>query len=87
MNYGFESSADSSSNTRKCKTTDWCRARGVYYHKTINVYYSPYWTRSPYRHYNDFYSAADIDSYGRLAQSGVDSEIDAVRPAINLKIS
>ena len=84
--YGFENNADSS-DLRKCKTIDWCRARGIYYSNKINQYYSPYWTRSPYRFYNDIYSAADIDSYGRLAASDVSFTGDGVRPAITLKIS
>ena len=86
VGYGFENTTDSS-DFRKCITSDWCRARGVYYHKKMNQYYSPYWTRSPFRHYNSIYSAADIDSAGRMAGSDVSFAGNAVRPAINLKLS
>ena len=85
-NYGFINS-DDLTDTRKCITTDYARANGVYYYTKINPYYSPYWTRSPFRFTNSTYTSADVDSAGRLAASDVTFEGDAVRPAITLKLT
>ena len=86
-NYGFVNDG-SSSLTRKCKTTDWARARGVYYYNKSNQFYSPYWTRSPYRYtYNtELYTSTNVDSTGCMDDGDVTLTSYAVRPAIYLDL-
>ena len=82
-NYGFSTSA-SSSDTRICKTTDWARARGVWYSLNSSYLYNGnYWTRSPYSEAS--YDVSDVRHDGRLDHSEGKLTEHSVRPCISLR--
>ncbi|MCR5693068.1 MAG: DUF6273 domain-containing protein [Bacilli bacterium] len=60
--YGFLTSIGETS-TRSCRTTDWSRARGAFYHTGSDKYqYNGfYWTRSPYSGYSNYVSGVKGD--------------------------
>ena len=86
-NYGFQISTDSTS-LRCCITTDWARARGIYYYTSsgFNQYCCSYWTRSPCNSNNPVYVSA-IAPDGRLSFNGVNHGDCGVRPALSIKIA
>ena len=84
--YGFSDSTDSS-DTRRCNTTDWSRARGIYYSTKVYPKKGDYWTRSPERHRNDSYNSWSVSYMGAIGFCGVDYAAEGVRPSIYLKVS
>ena len=84
--YGFSTSADS--NTRYCKTTDWARARGAGYSTSSELYYGPYWTRSPYSGYPyNSYSYYACSVLSDLNNFDVSRSSCSVRPGLSIKIA
>ena len=82
--YGFSSTSNVSTKTRRCKTTDWTRARGTYCSTSSSYLYNGYYfTRSPARGYDQ--RASDVYYNGSLDLSHV-NDIDGVRPALTIKI-
>lgn len=82
-NYGFSSLTD-----RKCKPTDWAKARGAHYYTVTG--YGFYWTRSPYESstgYRGSKVVSSIQSTGDLEYSDIDSAGSSVRPAISFSLS
>lgn len=83
--YGFATSTGSTS-TRCCKTTDWARARGACYEKTISsyLYNGLYWTRSP----RSSDGAWNVDYDGNLKYSYIVHYANGcVRPSLSLVIA
>lgn len=88
-NYGFVSSIDPS-NTRKCKATDWTRAKiGMFY--DYIEYNLGYWTRSPYSGggYHDIRQdhALSFAADGRWNANRVEYDLLGTRPAITFSLT
>lgn len=84
--FGFEATSEESFR-RYCKTTDYARAKGIYYYPSAGVYSQycgAYWTRSPTSAYT--YYAQEVNVDGRFVISQVDSMSSGVRPSIVLKM-
>lgn len=84
--YGFSTST-SSTDTRYCRTTDWARARGAYYHTSSGSYQynGYYWTRSPL---SDSYGAWGVNYDGYLNRCNYVNDTDgSVRPGLSIKIA
>ncbi len=70
---------------RRCKMTDYARARGAWYSTDPSYLYNGfYWTRSPYSGYSN--SAWYVYSGGNLNSSYVYISDSAVRPALNVNL-
>lgn len=83
--YGFSASTDPT-DTRRCRATDWVRARGAYYIPFISYQYSGYyWTRSPWSNGSNYAWCADSD--GELRSFKVSDTYYGVRPAISITIA
>ena len=87
--FGFSNST-SSSDTRRCKITDWAKIKGGSYSQSgTNQDYGTYWTRSPAGSY-PCKTASSISESGYLNTYDVTlgnvTDYYCVRPAINLKI-
>lgn len=85
-NFGFPSDKGSTS-TRYCKTTDYARARGIYYYPDSVFtfqYCGSYWTRSPIDS-SQYYSQV-VNVNGQIVTSDIISTSCGVRPGITLKI-
>lgn len=81
--YGFSTSTDST-NTRKCRTTDWARARGAYYYTAYN---GSYWTRSPGSAGSDYVWSVRSDGYLACFYDGRTYDMEhSVRPSLSIKI-
>ena len=82
--YGFDTDADDTSDTRVCVTTDYARATGVWCNTTTKLQYSgSYWTRSASSEF--YYCAWNVNSGGFLSEYAVDG-IHGVRPCISVRI-
>lgn len=84
--YGFNESRRYDDKRRRCKTTDWARARGAFY--DIHSYYlhnGKYWARSPDSSYS--WSAVLVGEDGFIAYDYVASSDYSVRPALSLRIA
>ena len=89
INYGFPDTTTTEAIARRCKPTDFAKARGAYYLTTQQAWsygYGIYWTRSP----SDYDAFARmlrfVDSDGRLLNSGdVLTKKYCPRPAMVLK--
>ncbi len=84
--YGFSTSTDST-DTRCCRTTDWARARGVYYYTSSGSYQynGYYWTRSPSSNYYDYVWNVGYDGF--LDDNLVYITSSSVRPALSITIA
>ncbi len=85
LDYGFPTTTDTSLN-RCCKTTDYARARGIYYYPSAlyTQYCGVYWTRSPSGTYSYCSRAINVD--GKIVVSQVDSSYVGIRPSIVTKL-
>lgn len=91
INYGFPDATTTEAVARRCKPTDFAKARGAYSKPTQQTWsygYGIYWTRSP----SDYDAFATMSSYvdpdGRLLSSGnVLTKNHCPRPAMVLKTS
>ena len=72
-----------SSDTKRCKTTDWARAKGAWCDREYD-YNGRYWSRSPYSSSNIVW-AVDVDSYF-VSENPIYDAFIGVRPAITIKI-
>ena len=80
LSYGF------SKDTRRCKTTDWARARGVYYNTSSSYLYNGnYWTRSPLSDRSDL--AWLVNYGGNLYYDLVIYTSYSVRPSLSINIA
>lgn len=85
--YGFLRSTGETS-TRSCRTTDWSRARGVFYHTDSDKYqYNGfYWTRSPHSEHSNYVSG--VMFYGSLDnRCYVCDAFYGVRPTLGIHIA
>ena len=84
--YGFDSTNDTSTPSRQCKTTDYSRTKGVWYNtgdKNSELkYFGSYWTRTPSSEF--YYSAWNVNSTGHLSEYAVDGDSHSVRPCITI---
>ena len=82
--YGFSTSIYSTT-TRRCKTTDWARAKGAIWSNSSDQYNGNYWTRSPGNNYSDF--AQYVNTSGNLTTNYTYHTYYSVRPALSIKIA
>ena len=84
--YGFSTSTGLS-DIRCCKTTDYARARGVYYNTSSSsyLYNGLYWTRSPYSDHSK--NAWNIGDGGSLSYNPAYYTTIGVRPGLSIKIA
>ena len=80
--YGFSTSKNEYDTSRKCKTTDWARARGALHSDSYKN--GPYWTRSPSS--GSSTHAWYVSSGGTLGTSTTGTSY-CVRPSFSFKIS
>ena len=93
--YGFSTSTKAT-DTRCCRTTDFARARGIYYYTNNGSweYNGFYWTRSPFEatsndfdNYYEIYERVEVVHYGgKLTNSIVDLSDYGVRPSLSISI-
>lgn len=82
--YGFSTDIGES-DTRKCKTSDWSRARGAYCLSSgDNQYNGRYWTRSPY---NSEYFTWYVREAGNYGAYNLYATNNCIRPAITINIA
>lgn len=76
-------------NTRRCRTTDWARARGAYYYADSSSYlYNGYYcTRSPDNVYSNGACYVDYRGDHRSGIGVVNASDYCVRPALSMKIA
>ena len=90
--YGFSTSTDDT-ETRYGKSTDWIRAKGIWYsNNNARLYNTDYWTRSPLHNLDKtsvvwFIRASGEYSNPNLNENKVNSPTIGVRPAITLTLS
>ncbi len=84
--YGFSTSRSVFDLARRCRTTDFARARGAYYSTDSSYLYNGhYWTRSPYN--GGSYYARYVSDVGGIAQALVTHSHSSVRPGLVLNVS
>lgn len=84
-NVGFPSGT-SASPSKRCLTTDYARAKGIYYYPSAlsSQYCGHYWTRSPSDTYQAYVQIVNVD--GSMVNSNVDYKNAGVRPSIVVKM-
>ncbi len=87
--YGYSTYSTDTDDERRCKTTDWARARGAYSStNSLWLYNGYYWTRSPSS--LDSYYVVHVEYIGNLTGyygSDVDHKHYSVRPGLTIKIA
>lgn len=86
VSYGFSTSRDVTDEARRCKSTTYAKAMGVYSDNTSYTGNCTWWLRSPG---NTAKKAARVFNDGNVSADGasVFSNIDGIRPALRINLS